>query len=185
MDLTDRIFYAAAEEFKDNGLKFTMDSLAARLGISKRTLYETVSSKEQVVELVIDKTFANIKEQQKPIFEETEKPMIERIKKLLSIIPAYADVLDFRRVNEIKKGYPALYDKIQEKIENDWEPTLQLLSEAMEQKIIKETNLMILKELLCSVFEKLLDGKYLIQNNITYEEALNQTVEIIFHGILV
>ena len=44
-ELLNRIFIGGIEEFKDNGMKFTMDSLAKRIGISKRTLYENISSK--------------------------------------------------------------------------------------------------------------------------------------------
>ena len=65
MELIDRVFYGVIEEFRENGVKFTMDSLASRLGISKRTLYETVPSKTALIEMVIDLTFADVKKQQR------------------------------------------------------------------------------------------------------------------------
>ena len=51
MELIDRIFEACIEEFRVNGVKFTMDDLAHRVGISKRTLYETIPSKKKVMEI--------------------------------------------------------------------------------------------------------------------------------------
>ena len=50
----ERIIEGTIEEFKVNGIKFTMDGLTKRIGMSKRTLYEIVSSKQELFELMID-----------------------------------------------------------------------------------------------------------------------------------
>ena len=43
-----KIIDATVEEFKQNGLKFTMNDLAKRLGISKKTIYTVFESKQAV-----------------------------------------------------------------------------------------------------------------------------------------
>lgn len=184
MDITDRIFYGVIEEFKENGIKFTMDSLASRLGISKRTLYETISSKTEVLEMVIDRTFADVKRQQKEIFDNSGLSLTDKLKRLFTIVPSYSEVIDYRRVNEIRRVYPQLYQKIHDNLSSDWERTLELLEEGMEAGAVKRKNLVVLKVLLLEIFEKLLDGSFLIQNNITYEMALKETLSIVFEGIL-
>ncbi len=183
MELIDRIFYAAIEEYKEAGLKFTMDSLAARLGISKRTLYENISSKNEVVELVINRIFKEVKEQQKQIVDNQSLNTLDKIKDLLKVIPKSSELVDFRRVNEIKKVYPGLYKKIESNIESDWDITMDLLKQAQKENVIKDVNLVIVKALLCQAFEGLLDGEFLIQNNISYEEALTNAIDIILCGI--
>lgn len=55
-----RIIQAFAEELKENGIKFTMDDLARRLGISKRTLYEYFSSKADILDALIEDAFAEV-----------------------------------------------------------------------------------------------------------------------------
>lgn len=184
MELMDRIFYGAIDEFKEKGLKFTMDSLSERLGISKRTLYETIPSKNELIEYVIERTFADVKQQQKVIFDDTAMPLTDKLRKLLTIVPTYSDILDYRRVNEIKRTYPKLYQKVSEHIDSDWEKTIALLEEGIKAGIIRPVNLVILKALLCEIFERLLDGTFLIQNNITYTDAMKETISIVFDGIL-
>jgi AcrR family transcriptional regulator len=184
MELLDRIFEGCIEEFKESGVKFTMDSLARRIGISKRTLYETVPSKNDVIEMVIDRTFADVKNQQKDIFSDTSLGTTQRLKKLFNVVPAYANVLDYRRINEIKVSYPHLYKKVQERLESDWEPTIALLEQAMEEGVIRKTNVVIVKLLLCEVFEQLINGETLIRNNISYENAMSEMISIIFDGLL-
>lgn len=184
MELIDRIFYEAIEEFRENGVKFTMDSLAARLGISKRTLYETVPSKTAVIEMVIDRTFADVKKQQKNIFEDGSMSLSEKLQKLFTIIPSYSEKIDYRRVIEIKRVYPHLYKKVHDNLNSDWDPTIALLEEGMNAGIVKRKNIVVLKVLLLEIFEKLLDGSFLIQNNISYETAMKETLSIVFEGIL-
>lgn len=184
MELIDRIFFGGIEEFRENGAKFTMDSLANRLCISKRTLYEAIPSKKDVIELVIDRTFADVKQQQKVIFENEEMSLTDKLKKLFVIMPSYTDIIDFRRVEEIKFAYPNLYKKVHDNINNDWDRTIALLEEGMDAGIIKRKNVVILKALLCEVFEKLLNGTFLTRNNITYEVAMKETISVIFEGIL-
>ena len=185
MELLDRIFYGAIEEFRENGIKFTMTSLANRLGISKRTLYETVPSKGTLFEMVIDKTFADVKRQQKELFENSQISLEEKLKKLFTIVPSFSEVMDYRRVNEIKRVYPHLYEKIYTYLETDWDRTIALLEEGMNAGIIRRKNILVLKALLVEIFERLLDGSFLIQNNISYEMALQETLSIVFDGIFI
>lgn len=184
MELIDRIFYGAMEELRDYGTKFTMDSLASRLGISKRTLYEHVPSKHAVIELVIDKTFADIRYQQKQVLENARLSTLDKLKRMFTIIPHFSENIDYRRVTELKKGYSDLYNKIEEELESDWEPALQLLKKGMEEGVIKPKNIALLRILLTDIFQKLIDGNMLIKNGITYEMAMNELIAIIFEGIV-
>ena len=52
--MRDKIIDATVEEFKQNGLKFTMNDLAKRLGISKKTIYTVFESKQAVLVAVAD-----------------------------------------------------------------------------------------------------------------------------------
>ncbi|MBE5961407.1 MAG: TetR/AcrR family transcriptional regulator [Lachnospiraceae bacterium] len=179
-----RILQASIEELKENGVKFTMDSLAKRLGISKRTLYETVSSKEDVIGLVIEHVFADVKEKQQAILEDSSLSTAEKLRELFNVVPAYVDVLDYRRISDIKKSYPKMHESILVHIESDWEPTIRLLEQGMQEGVIRSCNLVVLKMLLCEIFEQLLNGTILIQNEISYEHALKEMIGIILEGIL-
>ncbi len=185
MELVEKIFDGAVEEFQYSGFRFTMDALAKRIGISKRTLYETIPSKEAVIEMVIDRTFEDIKEQQKVILNHQGLDTNEKIKQLFTIVPTYAKVIDYRRIMELKQAFPKLYQKVEQCLESDWEPSIMLLRQGMKEGVIRKTNVVVLKLLLCEVYEQLINGETLIRNQITYEEAMQEMMEIIFEGLLV
>jgi len=185
MELMDRIFYGTIEELKEGGVKFTMDSLAARLGISKRTLYEQIPSKEALLDMVIEKSFLNVKEKQKEIMEDNSLSAIEKAKQLMCVIPCHSKMQDYRYTDEIEKSYPALYQKVQNYIENNWNMTLNLLNEAMEQGVMKRKNLYLVKETFCALFEKLLEEKFLKQLGGSYEEVMSEMMDMVFEGLLI
>ncbi|HET7522352.1 MAG TPA: helix-turn-helix domain-containing protein [Bacillales bacterium] len=47
--IKEKIFAATIEEFSENGIRFTMDDPATRLRINKRTLYQHIASKEELI----------------------------------------------------------------------------------------------------------------------------------------
>jgi AcrR family transcriptional regulator len=185
MELIERIFYEGMGVFKEKGFKFTMDQLAKRVGISKRTLYENVSSKEGLLELVIDKTFEDIKRQQKEILKRVDFSTMDKLKGMLLIVPIYSNNLDYRRVKELKNTYPRLHKKVEDGLENDWDATILLIEQAMDEEIIRKIDIVVFRMLLVDIFEKLIDGERLIQNNISYETAIKEIMSIVLYGILV
>jgi AcrR family transcriptional regulator len=179
-----RILEAALEEFDEKGLRFTMDELAQRLGMSKRTLYEQVDGKEKIIELLVEETFRSIKDQERAILADTALPVADQLRRVLSIMPQFGVQLDYRKAWEIRKAYPAQYEGIQKHLAGDWETTLTLVEKGIAEGVFRPVNTAVLREILYSTMETMLTDKFLLQNNLTYEEALNQTLDILFSGLL-
>jgi TetR/AcrR family transcriptional regulator, cholesterol catabolism regulator len=77
MDSKDRIIEGAAELFKTYGIKsVTMDSLANELGISKRTIYEVFSDKEELLMEVLARMAQQQKELVKRVLDESDNSIV-------------------------------------------------------------------------------------------------------------
>ncbi len=86
MDYRQRIIEEAAHMFRTYGIRaVTMDMLANQMSISKRTIYEVFSDKEELLEGVIDWMAAKQKETMTKIFGESEN-VVEAIFKMLSFM---------------------------------------------------------------------------------------------------
>ena len=83
MSLEIKIINATIDIFREKGVKFTMDDIANKLGVSKRTLYENIDSKETLLSLLVDEVFDSIKHQGQEIIEDDS---IEDIRKVKAII---------------------------------------------------------------------------------------------------
>jgi len=179
-----RILEAAIEVFDEKGLHFTMDELASRLGMSKRTLYELVSGKERIVELLVEKTFASIKEQEKAILADGSLDTAQKFRRILALMPSFGVRIDYRKVHEIRRYFPDQYENIRNHLDSDWEITLDLVEAGVAEGRFAPVNAAVLKELLYSTMETMLNDKFLAQNNLSYEDALCQILDIVFDGLL-
>lgn len=184
MDLNLRVIKAAIEQFDIKGIHFTMDDLSGILGVSKRTIYEQIGNKEAIIQLVIEEAFSSIKQQEKKIVSDDNLDVVEKLKRVITIMPALSGILDYRRIYEIQKYYPKLYQLIEEHLHEDWQVTLSLLEEGIEQGRIKSINLFVFKEMIFATMDRLLRNQFLLEHNLTYDEALQEAMAILFDGIL-
>lgn len=59
--MKDKIIYASIESLRQEGLKFSVDTLANKLGISKKTIYKFFPDKETLALALYEKYYADIK----------------------------------------------------------------------------------------------------------------------------
>jgi len=77
MEIRDRIIEGAEELFRTYGIKsVTMDSIANELGISKRTIYEVFSDKDDLLIAVLRRMAKKQKEQVKRVLDESENSIV-------------------------------------------------------------------------------------------------------------
>lgn len=185
MELKEQIIEATIEEFNEKGLKFTMEDIAKRLGISKRTLYTVVDDKDTLFMEAIDYGFAAIKESEREILSDNTLDIIEKIKRILIVLPNKYKTIDFRQLYELKNKFPRTYAKIEKRLETDWEPTIELLEQAMDEGRIRKISLPVFQTMISGTIEYFLSHSILIDSEITYAEALEEMIELIMYGIVV
>lgn len=185
MEFKDKIMKLAIEEFNDKGIKFTMDDLAKTTGVSKRTIYEQLGNKEEIINLIIEEAFLSIKNQEKEILCNEDLELVEKVKKIIGVMPTLGGKIEYRRMFELKYSYPNLYEKIESKLTEDWDKTLLLINKGIEEGKLKPVNVDILKEIFLSTMEAMLRDKFLLDKNLGYNEVLDNIIEIIFNGLVV
>lgn len=185
MDLKERVLEAVIGEFNDKGLKFTMDDIAKRLGISKRTLYTVIQDKEELFFNMVDYIFSDIKASEKKIAEDTSMDVIEKLKRILIVLPQKYQTIDFRKLYELKTKYPKIYKKVENRLETEWDATFSIMEQAMAEGRMRNISLPAFHAIFSGTIEYYLSKKALIDSSITYEESLKQMLDIIINGILV
>ena len=185
MSLEIKIINATIDIFREKGVKFTMDDIANKLGVSKRTLYENVDSKECLLNLIVDTVFDSIAEESKQIINDQNIDDIERLKRLLTILPTSFKTIDYTKIYEIRKFYPKIYEKIIDKLDSGWEPTGELINKCIEKGLIKRVNLTLMKSVLIGGIRNLLEDDYLYKENLEYQEVMKDIVDIMFEGLVI
>ncbi len=181
----ERVMEAAIEEFNIKGLKFTMDDIAGDLSMSKKTLYKVFSDKEELFLAMVDYCFDAIKKSEREVLEDDSLEITEKIRKVMIVLPAKYMCIDFRKLYSLKDKYPEIFAKVESRLENDWEPTIELIKQGIEQGKIKPISIPVLKSMIEGTMELFLTRDVLIKEDMTYPEALERMMDIVMDGITV
>ena len=184
MDLKEKIIDAVIEEFNDKGLKFTMDDIAKRLGISKRTLYTVVRDKEALFLEAVDTVFSAIKQSEREIVADDTLDLLEKLKRILIVMPERYRTIDFRQLYDLKSKFPRIYAKIENRLETDWDATVQIMDQAMEEGVIRPISLPVFQAMFTGTIEYYLSRSLLLDSAITYEAAVREMLDILIHGVM-
>ena len=184
MELREQILEGTLQVFNYKGLKFTMDDVAHSLGISKKTIYTVFKNKEEMFLELVDYLFDRIKVSETEIYEDESLSTVEKVRRILGVMPISYKDLDLRQLYELKDNFPAVYLKVEERLENGWENTIELIEKGIDEGVIRPIKIPILKMMLEASLEQFFMRDILVENRITYQEGLNEVVEILVDGIL-
>ncbi len=127
-DLKTRIIDSAFKLFMERGIKaVAMDAIASAVGISKRTLYEAFSSKEELLKYVASELFKKNSERVKKVLENDSSSII----KILLITSTTNERTHGEKLfwHDMIYNYPQLLA--------DYEPSFKIMKKKMV-KLIKQ-----------------------------------------------
>ena len=183
MDHREEILKATIQVFNDKGLKFTMDDIAELLRISKKTLYKVFDDKEALFLAMVDYIFDTIKESERAVVEDDSLSTADKIHKILGVLPeGYKDV-DLRQLYLLKDKYPKIYKQVELRLETGWEITIELIEQGIAEGCIQPVKIPILKMMLEASLEQFFQRDILVRNQISYQDALAEVVNILMEGI--
>ena len=166
--MREKIIDATIEEFKQNGLKFTMNDLAKHLGISKKTIYTVFESKQAVLVAVSDRYAADLNSMQEELEADVSLNVVQKLEKLLCALP---------------EKYPKPYRHLMRSVNNGWEQAEKYLEKGMEEGMIREVSIPVVMAMVKGTVYCFMESDILYQNELTYEQAKKEMVEILMKGI--
>lgn len=182
-EVRKRILNGTMEVFNQKGLKFTMDDIAKELGISKKTIYKVFDDKEEMFLEMVDFLFDQIKASEEEVMQDKSLTTLQKITKILGVMPESYREIDLRKLYDLKEKYPATYHRVEERLETGWENTIMLLEQGMSEGVIRPVPIFLVKTMMEAALEQFFQRDVLIANNISYGAALDQVVDILVNGI--
>ena len=181
--MREKIIDATVEEFKQNGLKFTMNDLAKRLGISKKTIYTVFESKQAVLVAVADRYAADLNSMQEELEVNVSQNVVQKLEKLLCALPERYYNIGLSRIYELAEKYPKPYRHLMRAVNNGWKQAEEYLKTGMEEGLIREVSIPVVMAMVKGAVYCFMESDILYQNELTYEQAKKEMVEILMKGI--
>ncbi len=185
MELRERLILATMEEVMKKNLKFTMDDLAKKLTISKKTIYQEFNNKEDLISEAVDYYFRRIKDSERAVILDDSLDIVEKLKRVLIVFPDTYENIDFTEVMELKNKFPKVYEKVERHLDTEWEPTLNLYRMAVKEGRLRDINETVFKLMIQGSMKEFLSSRELAEKKIEYMDALSEMVDIVFRGLLV
>lgn len=139
MDNKEHIIEVATELFKNYGIKsVTMDSLANELGISKRTIYEVFSDKDELLMAVLTRMAHQQRDLVKRVLDETENA-IAAIFRMLEISRNNFQSMSPAFQSDLKKYHRDVLIKNAENIEMpDYRDHFQIIRRGITEGLFRK-----------------------------------------------
>lgn len=185
MELKETILQGTIKVYSQKGLKFTMDDVAKVLGMSKKTIYTVFRDKESLFLTMVDYMFDSIKQEEQAVVEDASLNTVEKIRKIMGVLPEGYKDLDFRQLYLLRDKYPKIYRQVERRLETGWETTISLMEQGMREGVIREAPIPIVKVMLEASLEQFFRRDVLLQNQISFQDALDAVVDILVNGISV
>lgn len=179
------IMEATIAVFNEKGLKFTMDDIAKACHISKKTMYVYFEDKETLFLQMVDYIFDQIKDAESAVLNDDSLSTVEKIKKILCVLPEGYQEIDFTQLYSLRDKYNSSYKQVEERLETGWENTIALIEKGMEEGVIRKVNISIVKMMLEASLEQFFQRDILVRNKMSYKDATNEVVNILMEGITV
>jgi len=183
--LKQQILEGVVNVYRDKGIKFTMDDLAKHLGMSKKTIYLVYRDKKTLFMDMVDHVFDSIKESEMKVVEDPKLTTIEKIRRILGVLPDSYKNIDLKQLYILREKHPDIYERVEERLETGWEQTIALIEKGIAEGVIRPVNIRLIKMMYEASIEQFFSRDILVKNDIAYVDALNNIVDIIVDGIAV
>lgn len=183
-ELQLRIIEQATPMFLHYGIKaITMDMIATRLGISKRTLYENFKEKNELLLACLEKAEAE-RNKRLEIYYTQRKNVIELL------LNVHEDILRFMRnaspayFVDMERYYPKVYNRYAHEKEIHRQAIIDLLREGIGEGMIRsDINTEIVATLLSLQFELLKNADQIFKSKYSFTEIFETIFKSFIRGI--
>jgi AcrR family transcriptional regulator len=185
MEIRDRIIEGAAELFRTYGIKsVTMDSLASHVGMSKRTLYEVFSDKDELLIGVLQWMAEKHNGLVKRILDDSENAIVA-IFRLLEITRDHIQDMSPAFQADLKKyNHDVLMKKFDKAEMPDYRSNIVVIEKGIKEKLFrKEINADLANRCLFSLGRSAMDNNLYPFEEFSRREVIKNSFIAYLRGI--
>ena len=170
--------------FQEYGIReINMDKMAEYLGISRGTIYNHFSSKDEIVEFAVRLKIDSIKDFHKILFD-YQLGFVERYYKSIQYYTQQLYDISLLIIDDLKELYPELWGLISNFQDAAMKGLIRYYEEGMASGNFIKVNPILLAREDRLFFELLFNQSFLIENNLTLRKAFNDHFKVKFNGLI-
>jgi len=183
-EFEERLYHQGWQMLIHDGVRaFTVENLSRRLGVSKKTIYKTVTSKEDLIEKIVNYTLSKIKNRILITIAEEPNPVKQFIA-IGELLSNFLSHVQDNRILELKIKYPKVWQLIEDFRFERREQFFNILFLAEKQGLIKpDFDIDIVVTLFMQLLNSVFQPEFFVQNNLIIPNTIRLFFKIISEGI--
>ena len=170
--------------FQEYGIReINMEKMSEYLGISKGTIYNHFSSKDEIVEFAVRLKIDSIKDFHKILFD-YQLGFVERYYKAIQYYTQQLYDISLLIIDDLKELYPEVWALISNFQDAAMKGLVRYYEEGMASGNFIKVNPKLLAREDRLFFELLFNQSFLIKNNLTLRKAFNDHFKVKFNGLI-
>ena len=186
-EIRNRILATAREEFFKFGFsKVTIDEIASKMGMSKKTIYKYFDSKEAIVHEVTKSTLNDMVSCCEEISQNDAVDFVEKLRQMMTLVALQYSKLGKPLLEDLQKNAPQVWKQIsefrQERINKDFG---NLLREGMQKGMFRsDIDEQLILLIYSNAVQSIINPETLINLPFTATQVFDAIVKVIYEGIL-
>lgn len=183
-DIRERVLNAMEELVRLRGLTaVTTDELAARAGVSKRTLYRYFPSKEAVVEGVIRRVMARIEARVEGVLQ-ADLPPGEKLRGTVRVIVEHVPVLEPFAFGDLPRIYPRLWAMVDEYRVQRMARMESVIAEGEASGDFRPVHPQVAVAAIIAAVRAVLNPAFILQHGLSLPQAFDELFGLFLYGLL-
>jgi AcrR family transcriptional regulator len=182
----DWILERTTERFFAEGLSdFTMDDVASDAGVSKKTVYRLIPSKNDLILWVVGHQIDIIEAKQTEIIADLSLDYPGRLDAMVRVVSELLTRIHRKSVLDMLKFSPDLWSMLRERRAKVLQGMIRIIEEGRSEGMIRGD---ITPEFLARFFHQMIDSlvnpQAAMEENMSPNELLDMTLSILYGGVL-
>ena len=186
-EIKERILSTARDEFFKFGFsKVTIDEIASKMGMSKKTIYKYFESKDDLVQAVTKATMDEMVNRCQEIIRDQEVDFVDKLRQMMTLVAVQYSKMGRPLVEDLQKNAPHIWKQIdefrQERIHKDFG---NLLREGMQKGMFRnDIDEQLILLIYMNAVQTIINPETLMHLPFTAAQVFDAIVKVIYEGIL-
>ncbi len=180
----NQILEGGFDSVVDTGVRaFTVESLAKRLAMSKKTIYKFFPTKENLIRSIMRFVFTQIDAAFNKVMVDEPNPAVQFIK-IMETIAKFAGRVPVDKIAELKSLYPDIWREIESFRLSHQDDFYTILHDAQEHGLARDDiNMRATSIIYINIINSTFQPEFFLKNDLPIRETIRGFVQIIARGI--
>lgn len=182
--IKQKIFSTCQERFfKEGFARIPVDEITADLGMSKKTFYKYFTSKEDLVQQIMQRFMGTMRAKSEHILLDNTSA-VEKLSTIITMMGTNASHLTPTFGQDVKKRIPELWKRIEEfRRERISEVFARLIKQGIDEGTIRpDMNARVFLMSVLGAIDRIMQPDVLIHESFSVSDALEEILNIFFRG---